>query len=143
MTPLNGCLDRLRAVAPWALLVSALSSIGPAFGDPLAATSQDRQIAHAVTFKLQTGHLTEHKMDDEISQRCLAAFLESLDPWKLYFRQSDVDRFAAREKELDDLVRDRKLEEFLNFAHTVFSTMLQRVDQTAVMAVRVVMSSYV
>lgn len=133
MTPLNALLVRCRMVVLLAGVVIASTLPRPALADPETPTSQDRQIAFVVSRMLQNDHLTEHKIDDEISQRCLTTFLESLDPWKLYFRQSDIDRFAARDKELDDLITSRNLDEFLSFAHSVFATMLERVDQTAVM----------
>ncbi|NQT11434.1 MAG: tail-specific protease, partial [Planctomycetes bacterium] len=133
MTPLNALLVRCRGVVLLAVAVIASTLPRPALADPEAPTAEDRFIALAVSAKLKTDHLTEHPIDDEISQRCLTAFLESLDPWKLYFRQPDIDRFAARDKELDDLIMRGNWDEFLSFAHSVFATMLDRVDQTAVM----------
>lgn len=132
MTPMNAFVDRLRAVVLPAFVVIASTLPRPVLADPEAPTSQDRNIASVVSLMLKNDHLTKHPIDDEISQRCLTTFLESLDPWKLYFRQSDIDRFTARNHELDDLIRERELAEFLGFAHSVFMTMLDRVDESAV-----------
>ena len=41
-------------------------------------------------------------MDDEISERREKSFLKMLDPWKLYFYQSDVDEFEISKDDLDD-----------------------------------------
>ncbi|HUT94667.1 MAG TPA: carboxy terminal-processing peptidase [Thermoguttaceae bacterium] len=111
----------------------AWSLCAPAFADPQPPTAQDRRIAQIVTKLLERDHLTEHPLDDEISERCLTTFLKSLDPWKLYFYQSDVDRFMSRRHELDDLARSRRFDEFLGFAYQVFGTLMERIDQRAQM----------
>lgn len=131
MALLNASCSRMRA---WAALVALLivsSLCAPVFADPEAPTSRERRIALVVARLLKTDHLTEHPFDDEISERCLTNYLKSLDPWKLYFYQSDVDRFMERRRDLDDLLRNRNFEEFLNFSHVVFQTLLERVDQRA------------
>jgi len=122
---------RLRLIVAVVILLAASSFCPPASADPEAPTARDRRIALVVSKLLQSEHLTEHPLDDEISERCLTTYLKSLDPWKLYFRQSDVDGFMSRRHGLDDLVRDHRFEEFLSFAYTVFETLSKRVDQTA------------
>jgi len=44
-----------------------------------------------------TEQLVTRALDDEISQRCATTFLKSLDPWKVYFYQSDVDEFMQHQ----------------------------------------------
>jgi carboxyl-terminal processing protease len=100
-----------------------------ALADPQPLTDYtDRRVAVIVASLLKDEHLTKHPLDDEISERCLKTFLKDIDPWKLYFYQSDVDRFMARKHELDDLLREQP-EQFLQFGHTVFTTLLERIDQ--------------
>ena len=106
------------------LLVS--SCLGPAaWADPIEPTADDRHVTLAVTSLLRREHLSGHPLDDEISQRCLKVFLKSLDPWKVYFYQSDVDEFLKRQNDLDDMARKGEI----SFAYTVFKTFLQRVDE--------------
>jgi carboxyl-terminal processing protease len=69
--------------------------------------------------------MSKHPLDNEISERCLERFLKMLDPWKLYFTQADVDTLLKDKNELDDRVRQGKVD----FAFGVFKTFLQRVDQ--------------
>ena len=134
MTLRNLSVSRAQmACALLALLVGS-SLCRSASADPEPFTAQDRRIALVVTGLLRKDHLTEHPLDDEISERCLTTFLESLDPWKLYFEQSDVDQFMLQRHKLDDLARnlarDRR-NEFLDFAHQAFVKLLERVDQRA------------
>jgi carboxyl-terminal processing protease len=85
----------------------------------------DRQITVAVATLMQRQHLTGHELDDEIAARCLKAYLESLDPMKLYFYQEDIDEFAEKEGEIDDLVKKGDI----TLAHTIFTRYLERLDE--------------
>ena len=97
----------------------------PVWADLAAPTPEDRQVTLAVASLLRNGHLSEHALDDEISQRCFNSFLKSLDAMKLYFYQSDIDGFRQYEKELDDRIKRGDV----SFAYTVYNTFLQRVDE--------------
>ena len=110
------------------LLVLAMGLIpaaGAALADPVRPSASDRQVALAVASLLRRQHLSRHPLDDEVSQRCLKALLKSLDPWKLYFYQSDVDAFAQRQNDLDDMVAKGDV----SFAYDVFQVFLKRVDE--------------
>jgi carboxyl-terminal processing protease len=94
--------------------------------------ANDRQIAFTVISKLRTDHLSKHPLDDEISERTFNTYLKMLDPFKLYFVQSDIDEFSAQKSQLDDLARDllrRSDNSFISFAYKVFERFLQRVDE--------------
>jgi carboxyl-terminal processing protease len=121
---------RFRLTALVAILVSLAAICPPALCDPEPPTSTERRIAWTVAGLLQRDHLTKRALDDEISRRSLKTFLRALDPWKLYFYQSDIDKFNALETQLDDLAK-RLGEGYLEFAHAVFKTLLERVDERA------------
>ena len=86
--------------------------------------SNDRHIAVAVRRHLEREHFLRQPIDDAMSQRWFASFLEALDPLKSYFLQSDVDFFAQKRDVLDDLVKRGDV----SFAYEVFARFLQRVD---------------
>ena len=94
-----------------------------------APGANDRMVTKIVTTLMKREHLTKHPLDDEISQRGLDLFIESLDGMKLYFNQSDIDEFNRRRKELDDMV----LAGDVSFAYTVFNRLLKRVDERVVL----------
>jgi carboxyl-terminal processing protease len=106
----------ILASAVWARTPSTL---------PEAPTVQDRQITRAVTLLLTRNHLSRHALDDEMGQRCLKTFLKTIDPMKLYFYQSDVDGFQARENKIDDML----MQGDVSFAYDVFKVLLRRVDE--------------
>ncbi|MHC4178431.1 MAG: carboxy terminal-processing peptidase, partial [Planctomycetota bacterium] len=90
----------------------------------------DREVSRVVAILLQRDHLSGHALDDEISQRALKTFLKSLDPWKLYFYQSDVDTFTERQNDLDDMTREGDV----SFAYEIFKVFLKRVDERVALA---------
>lgn len=98
---------------------------GLAWADPAPPSAKDKQITRVVTQLLQRAHLSRRPIDDEIAKRFLEQYVKGLDPMKMYFYQSDMDRFRQHESQLDDEI----LKADVRFAHDVFSTYLQRVDE--------------
>jgi len=84
----------------------------------------DRQITLAVRSYLEREHFTRRPIDDEIARRWFGIFLESLDPMKIYFLQSDIDAFMQKRDSLDDLVKRGDV----SFAYEVYNRFLERVD---------------
>ena len=93
-------------------------------GAPKPGTN-DRHIAVAVRRHLEREHFLRQPIDDAIARRWFDTFLEALDPMKVYFLQSDVDAFAARRDQLDDLVKRGDV----GFAYEVLERFLRRVDE--------------
>lgn len=92
-------------------------------------TEKDRRVAIVVSQLMKYKHLSGRKLDDEIARRGLKGFLESLDPRKAYFLQSDVDQFIAKQDMIDDLL----VRGDVRFAYEVFHRYIQRVDERAEM----------
>jgi carboxyl-terminal processing protease len=86
-----------------------------------------------VTQLLRREHLLRHPLDKEISARCLKTFLQTLDPIKLYFYQSDVDEFSKQK----DVLAEQAQKGDIRFAYTVLQTFLARVDERVRMIDRI------
>jgi carboxyl-terminal processing protease len=126
MMAVHGAAVCLVAVA---VAVSGASSPAVAEQPPAAAQSlkpgaNDRHIAVAVRRHLEREHFLRQPIDDAMSARWFSSFLESLDPLKAYFLQSDIDTFAVKKESLDDMVKRGDV----SFAYEVFDRFLQRVD---------------
>ncbi len=93
--------------------------------DLVGPRPNDRNVTNLVTTLVKRDHLTQHPLDDEISQRGLKSFLDALDPMKMYFYQSDIDEFMKQRNSLDDMLNKKDV----SFAYTVFDRFLTRVDQ--------------
>jgi len=100
--------------------------------------ANDRHIAVAVRRHLEREHFLRQPIDDAMSRRWFASFLESLDPMKAYFLQSDIDVFAQKRDVLDDLVKRGDV----SFAYEVFARFLQRVDSRLPLIERLVGESH-
>jgi carboxyl-terminal processing protease len=121
-----------KFIAPTLVALLAASTLAPAVARPTGPSARDRQIALAVSLLMERQHISQRQLDDEISQRGLEALLKQLDPWKLYFYQSDIDELKAKKSELDDMVKRGDI----GFAHTIFDRFLQRVQERSVIALQ-------
>ncbi len=121
MTSFKSSVGRygLAVVALLGVLLSGVSA------DPVGPTPIDRQITKLVSFYVQDQHLSKHKLDDEISKRFLEMFLKTLDPMKVYFLQSDIEKFEEKRLQLDDQIQDGDIQ----FAYDVFTVFLKRIDE--------------
>ncbi len=89
--------------------------------------ADDSRIAKTVGRFLQSTHYTRHKFDREIGQKMFDRYLDSLDPQKLYFLQSDLAEFDTARNTLDDLTL--RLGDTTP-AYDIFNRFLQRFDQS-------------
>jgi carboxyl-terminal processing protease len=119
----------LAGISAFLVLVSACLSLQSA--QLTKPSANDRHVALAVTTLLKHEHLlrdpadVRHPSNTTISERCMKTFLQSLDPMKMYFYQSDYDSFAAYK----DQLADRAQQGDISFAYTVFNTFLARIDE--------------
>ena len=135
-----------RFIGPFLLAgsvaISPFSAV-PVWGEAKAPSEDERKAAQIVGRLMERGHISRHKVDDEISQRMFKAYLRIFDPLKLYFLQSDVDGFLAQNTKLDDDIKgagaaagraaDNDVPR-MNFAFEVYNRFLQRLDQSIVWA---------
>ncbi len=114
------------------LLTLALGAlIAPAFAKPspdaaaplLKATPSQAEAAVWATRFLTRFHYKPTPLDDAMSQKIYKRYLESLDGDKLFFLQSDVDRFEAWKDKLDDAIYDQDL----TAPYAIFNVYQQRV----------------
>lgn len=75
---------------------------------------------------LERSHFSRMRFRDEVSARLFERYLESLDPQRVYFLQSDYEEFAKYKTRLDDLTM---IEKDVQPAYEIFNRFLQRFDQ--------------
>ncbi|MBP8806390.1 MAG: carboxy terminal-processing peptidase [Kofleriaceae bacterium] len=80
----------------------------PTVGDraPSPALTEDQvreaTLAAAITRRLERDHLTGHRLDDAAAQAAFTAYLDRLDPAKLFLLAADRDALAADATRIDD-----------------------------------------
>lgn len=77
---------------------------------------KDRVLLELLTFVIEKGHYNPATIDDNFSKGIYKDFLQTLDPSKRYFLQSDIDEFSKYETELDNQLTNKDLS-FFNLAY--------------------------
>lgn len=72
---------------------------------PIEKQAEQTALYREVFDRLATRHYRGQKIDDDLSQRYLAQFLDNLDPIRSYLLQDDIDEFMQWETRLDDLAK--------------------------------------
>lgn len=65
-----------------------------------------------LTFVIKNGHYDPPTIDDSFSENVFDAYLESLDPNKRFFLQSDIDEFAMYKYKIDDQILLKRFDLF-------------------------------
>ncbi len=125
-----------RLVCILVLIVGALSS-SVAFSDnrtvaieSLSPTLEHRVETERIVQLMQRYHYKPVPVDDELSEQIFDRYLETLDPEKSFFLASDIEEFSQFRFELDDVLRDVKL----NPVFDIFKRFRQRMDEQAMVA---------
>lgn len=87
--------------------------------------SSDQKTTLMVSDMVTRYHISQKKIDDDVSRRLIKRFVQELDPQKLYFTQSDVDRLNRYQNELDDLIKVGNVD----FAYLGYELYLQKAKQ--------------
>ncbi|MGD2083205.1 MAG: carboxy terminal-processing peptidase, partial [Chromatiales bacterium] len=118
------------------LLILALPALATVqevpVGDLVPDRSQ-RQTAFIITKVIDRYHYRDLKLDDELSSEVLDDYLDSLDPNRIYFLQSDIDTFEVYRDRLDEALKEARLEP----AFSIFRIYRFRVEDRVAFALSV------
>ncbi|MFS8045896.1 carboxy terminal-processing peptidase [Rhizobium sp. BR 314] len=112
-----GFLGIFLALAPSAY---ALEAAAPPV---LAPLQQQAQAAHLSAQFLERFHYRPLPLDDALSVKVMDRFIKSLDPDRVLFMQSDIDKFMADNTKIDDAIN----KEDLRIPFSIFNVYEQRV----------------
>jgi len=77
---------------------------------PLKPDTQDRNVAIAFRDKLEGLHISQRTLDVSVSKEAFRLYIKTLDPRKMFFYQSDIDKFRANyELRLCELLTPRQV----------------------------------
>jgi len=106
---------------------AAAESDGPALPQPSA---RDGVVSRLISRLMPANHISGKELDDSVSRRALDLFIDSFDPLKLYFLQSDIDDFHRYSDSIDDQVRAGDL----GLAYYIYGRFVKRVDERVAVA---------
>ena len=107
---------RLKKALIWFVLALtaatrvAASDSEAAFPPQLKPEVQEAKAAHLAAAVLSRFHYKPVPLDDALSVKVFDQYLKALDPEKVYFLQSDIDRLAADRTLLDDAILTEDLQ---------------------------------
>ncbi len=87
---------------------------------------KDKILVGLIRYALKQGHYQPHQIDDKFSEQLFNDFINSLDPYKRFFVQSDIDEFSTYKYLIDDQIK----KEDLSFYNLVYSRFKIRVEES-------------
>ncbi len=141
--PFNRAGARLKQKLIGFLLTLAFTTQGAtadsALADPplLKPAVQEAKAAHLAAELLSRYHYKAVPLDDALSSKVFDQYLKALDPEKIYFLQSDIDRLAVDRTRLDDAI----LSEDLSAPFEIFNLYERRAVERMVYARRLLHNS--
>ena len=109
------------------LLISAASCsfTNKSFDNP----DKDKLLIDLITYVLENGHYDPKTFNDEFSHQVFDNYIESLDPLKRYFLQSDIEEFNKYRGAIDDQIKTSDI----TFFNLTYDRLMQRMDEASVM----------
>lgn len=87
---------------------------------------KDKMLIELLTFVIEKGHYNPAKIDDTFSKGIYKDYINSLDPSKRFFLQSDIDEFAKYETQIDDQIINKDL----SFFELTYSCLMKRMEES-------------
>ncbi len=108
------------------IVVAGLWSFIPS--KKVTGDDKDKMLIELLSFVLEKGHFSPIEINDEFSKKAYASYIESLDPTKRYFIQSDIAEFQKYELAIDDMIRSKDL----SFFDLTYKRLMQRMKESKV-----------
>ena len=123
-----GCCQ--TPVAPLAPAPASNGAVAPSTGlSSLTPMMREKAIAAAFVRQLESRHISQRKLDANISKEAFRLYLKTLDPLKMYFYQSDIDEFTAKyETQICDMAKNRNLDAAFDIYNRFLARVKERVD---------------
>ncbi|WP_408672188.1 carboxy terminal-processing peptidase [Lutibacter sp.] len=115
-------IRKFKFLLPLIFAVSLLVS----FQTKATTNPKDKALLTILKYVLTQGHYQPQKIDDAFSEKVYNSFLESLDPSKRYFLQSDIDEFSKYRTKIDDQINT----EDLSFFFLVYDRLSLRIKES-------------
>lgn len=108
-----------------ALLCSSALAATQSVIDTLQPSAQHHRISSLVTRFIEKSHYTRTEVDDKLSAQVLDMYIDALDGNKLFFLDSDLERFEQYRDRIDNMVVGASLEPVFD----IFRTYQTRSDE--------------
>lgn len=96
--------------------------------EPVAPTIDQARANILISRQLQFTHFLDQRIDTELSKRVFDAYLDQLDSQRVYFLQSDVDRFSPWRTKLDSALKTGQLDPAFQIYNLFQKRVIERLD---------------
>ncbi len=86
---------------------------------------KDKLLVQVITFVLERGHFDPIALDDEFSSNLFEDYIETIDPVKRYFYESDIKDFEQYKLSIDDQLKATDI----TFFNYTYQRLLKRIDE--------------
>ncbi|MDR0869252.1 MAG: carboxy terminal-processing peptidase [Planctomycetaceae bacterium] len=101
---------------------------------PLVPGITERTVAGLYVKLLEEQHISQRKLDENISKEALRLYIKSLDPLKMYFYQADINEFKTKyETKICELAKQRNVTP----AFDIYNRFLDRVNERVDMILKI------
>ena len=95
---------------------------------PLVPTASNRAVSQAFVRALKKSHISQRSLDETVSKEAFRLYVKGLDPFKLYFYQSDIDAFSKYEERFCELAEKGEVAPAFEIYNTYLNRVKERVD---------------
>ncbi len=88
---------------------------------------KDKLLIEIVTYVLERGHYNPEDIDDVFSENLFMNYMESLDGNRRFFIKADVDNLSLYKTELDNQIRESKLD-FFEYSYRKYAQRLAQIE---------------
>lgn len=103
----------------------ALSSSALLAFQPLQPPHEYQRVSKELLMTLERVHYNRPIIDDAISAKAFDYYINSLDPTKSFFLQSDIDHLSQYKYQLDDALRNADVQ----IAYTIYNLYIERLEK--------------
>jgi len=106
------------ATLVFVIAISSCSFTTKTFDDP----NKDKLLLELISYVLGQWHYSPTEINDQFSEKVFDDFINSLDPLKRYFYQSDINDFKRYKMDIDDQIKNKDL----TFFNLVYERLMKR-----------------
>ena len=103
------------------IAITSCSFTTKTFDDP----DKDKLLIELISYVLGQWHYSPTEIDDQFSEKVFDDFVNSLDPLKRYFYQSDINEFESYRLDIDDQINNKDL----TFFNLVYERFIKRMEE--------------
>ena len=118
------------AILTCLIAITSCSFTTKTFDDP----NKDKLLLELISYVLEQWHFSPKDMNDDFSEKVFTDFINSVDPLKRYFYQSDINEFKKYKANIDDQIKSKDL----TFFNLVYERLMERMKEGEVLSLAII-----